>query len=91
MQLNLQKLVKGLDLQKLANVYLNNLVEAVALLVVCASGLCQKEVAMNKAGAKLAALVALALTLADLYSPEMGRSLRQGAGFGVGAMLVGFP
>ena len=87
----LQKLASRVELQKKVNAFLNNLVEALALMSVCMSGLCRNKIALNKAGAKLTCVIALALTIADTYSPATGRALRQGAGFGVGAMLVGFP
>ena len=87
---NLQNLVSRAELNKKLNVFLGCLVEAVALLAVCLSGLCKTKVSLNKSGAKLALVVALALTLSDIYSPPVGRALRQGAGFGVGALLVGF-
>jgi ABC-type Co2+ transport system permease subunit len=38
------------------------------------------------------ALVALAtFAILDIYAPSVGSSARQGAGFGIGANLVGFP
>ena len=37
-------------------------------------------------------LVALAtFAILDVYAPSVGSSARQGAGFGIGAHLVGFP
>jgi hypothetical protein len=37
-------------------------------------------------------LVALAtFAILDVYAPSVGASARQGAGFGIGAHLVGFP
>jgi hypothetical protein len=38
------------------------------------------------------ALVALAtFAILDVYAPSVGSSARSGAGFGIGASLVGFP
>ena len=38
------------------------------------------------------ALTALAtFAILDIYAPSVGSSARQGAGFGIGANLVGFP
>lgn len=38
------------------------------------------------------ALVALAtFAILDIYAPSVGSSARSGAGFGIGANLVGFP
>jgi hypothetical protein len=41
------------------------------------------------------AMIALTATatfaILDIYAPSVGSSARQGAGFGIGAGLVGFP
>ena len=79
------------DLQDKAKVFLGCLVEALALVAVCMSGLCKKKLKPDKEALALALTMAAVLCVADLYAPAMGRALRQGAGFGVGAMLVGFP
>lgn len=34
---------------------------------------------------------AASFAILDLFSPSIGVSMRQGAGFGMGAQLVGFP
>jgi ABC-type Co2+ transport system permease subunit len=50
-----------------------------------------------KRKADLEEVVMIALTAAatfallDMYAPSVGHSVRQGAGFGIGANLVGFP
>lgn len=88
---SLTLLSNRLDMQKKLTVFLGCLVEALALVSVCMTGLCKKKLKMDKNALKLALTIALSLSVADLYSPAMGRALRQGAGFGVGAMLVGFP
>lgn len=91
MKMSLKSLINRADLQAKGQVFLGCLVEALALVAVCMSGMCKKNLKPNKAALKLAFSIALVFTLADLYSPAMGRALRQGAGFGVGAMMVGFP
>lgn len=91
MNKSLASLMSRAELQKKSQVFLGCLVEALALVAVCVSGLCKKEMELDKSTAKFALSIALVLTVADLYSPALGRALRQGAGFGVGAMMVGFP
>lgn len=39
----------------------------------------------------LALIIAASLAMLDTYLPAMGISARTGAGFGLGAALVGFP
>ena len=39
----------------------------------------------------LGAVAALAMMVLDMYAPLVGNGLRQGAGFGIGSKLVGFP
>lgn len=49
-----------------------------------------KVLRMSEIG--MIALVALAtFAILDVYSPSVGASARTGAGFGIGAGLVGFP
>lgn len=36
-------------------------------------------------------IAAATFAVLDLFAPSIGQSVRQGAGFGVGANLVGFP
>jgi hypothetical protein len=50
------------------------------------------EIALNFGEIFMIALVAAAtFALLDLYAPNIGSTARQGAGFGLGATLVGFP
>ena len=92
MNKNLSSLLQRAELQKKLQVFLGCLVEAIALVAVCMSGLCKtKKLGLNKSTAKFAVSIALVKSVADMYSPALGRALRQGAGFGVGAMMVGFP
>ena len=39
----------------------------------------------------IALVAAAAFAVLDLFAPSVGYSARQGAGFGLGAQLVGFP
>ena len=39
----------------------------------------------------IAVVAAATFTILDTYLPSMGASARSGAGFGIGANLVGFP
>lgn len=49
-----------------------------------------KSLRMSEIG--MIALVALAtFAILDIYAPSVGASARTGAGFGIGAGLVGFP
>lgn len=41
--------------------------------------------------ATLAVLAAVTFAILDAFSPSVGVTARQGAGFGIGANLVGFP
>jgi hypothetical protein len=50
----------------------------------------QKKLNMGEIGA-LALLAAAVFAVLDLLAPTVGLTARQGAGFGIGAKLVGFP
>jgi hypothetical protein len=50
----------------------------------------QKKLAFGEIGA-LALLSASVFIILDLLAPTVGLTARQGAGFGIGAKLVGFP
>ena len=41
--------------------------------------------------AMIALTAAATFALLDMYAPSVGLTARQGAGFGIGANLVGFP
>lgn len=41
--------------------------------------------------AMIALTAAATFALLDMFAPSVGHSVRQGAGFGIGANLVGFP
>jgi len=64
---------------------LEGLAVAVAAYLLPGKGLKMSEIGMI-------ALVAMAtFALLDVYAPSVGSSARNGAGFGIGANLVGFP
>jgi hypothetical protein len=64
---------------------LEGLAVAVAAYLLPGKGLKMSEIGMI-------ALVAMAtFALLDVYAPSVGSSARTGAGFGIGAHLVGFP
>jgi hypothetical protein len=50
----------------------------------------KKPLALNEVGA-LALTAAAVFALLDVLAPSVGITARQGAGFGLGANLVGFP
>ena len=39
----------------------------------------------------IAAVASATFAILDMYAPSIGATARQGAGFGIGATLVGFP
>jgi len=64
---------------------LEGLAVAIAAYLLPGKGLKLSEIGMI-------ALVALAtFAILDIYAPSVGSSARTGAGFGIGAHLVGFP
>jgi hypothetical protein len=72
-------------LTRLVKYALEGLAVAVAAYLLPGKVLKLSEIAMI-------ALVALAtFAILDIYAPSVGSSARTGAGFGIGASLVGFP
>ena len=79
----------GLDmsdlLMRLVKYALEGLAVAIAAYVLPGKTMKASEIGMI-------ALVALAtFAILDIYAPSVGSSARTGAGFGIGAHLVGFP
>lgn len=79
----------GLDMgdlvSRVVKYALEGLAVAVAAYLLPGKGLKMSEIGMI-------ALVAMAtFALLDVYAPSVGSSARSGAGFGIGAHLVGFP
>ena len=79
----------GLNLNELLKRAIKYLVEG--LMVAIAAFAIPKK-SMNLDEVALIALTAAAtFSILDTYVPSMGVSARSGAGFGIGANLVGFP
>jgi len=81
--------VPGLDVgdlvSRVVKYALEGLAVAVAAYVLPGKGLKMSEIGMI-------GLVAMAtFAILDIYAPSVGASARTGAGFGIGAHLVGFP
>ena len=85
----LQKLAQMLDLGELVRRAVKYLVEGV-MVAIAASALPKKSLNLDEVA--LIALTADAtFSILDTYVPSMAVSARSGAGFGIGANLVGFP
>ena len=85
----LQKLAQMLDLGELVRRAVKYLVEG--LMVALAAFAIPKK-SLNLDEIALIALTAAApFSILDTYVPSMAVSARSGAGFGIGANLVGFP
>lgn len=79
----------GIDLGDLVSRVVKYALEGLAV-AVAAYLLPGKTLRMSEIGQ--IALVALAtFAILDVYAPSVGASARTGAGFGIGAHLVGFP
>tara|TARA_Y100000590_G_scaffold463837_1_gene631627 strand:- start:1386 stop:1649 length:264 start_codon:yes stop_codon:yes gene_type:complete len=85
----LQKLAQMLDLGELVRRAVKYLVEGV---MVALAAFAIPKKALNLDEIALIALTAAAtFSILDTYVPSMAVSARSGAGFGIGANLVGFP
>ena len=85
----LQKLAQMLDLGELVRRAVKYLVEGV---MVALAAFAIPKKALNLDEIALIALTAAAtFSILDTYIPSMGETARTGAGFGIGANLVGFP
>ena len=85
----LQKLAQMLDLGELVRRAVKYLVEGV-MVAIAAYAIPKKS--LNRDEVALIALTAAAtFSILDTYVPSMAVSARSGAGFGIGANLVGFP
>ena len=79
----------SVDLSDIATRFLKYALEGLAV-AVAAYMLPGKVLKLSEIG--MIALVALAtFAILDIYAPSVGASARSGAGFGIGANLVGFP
>lgn len=83
------QLTEMLDLGELMRRAIKYLVEgfvvAVAAMMIPRKSMNMDEVAL------LALTAAATFTILDTYAPSIGVSARSGAGFGIGANMVGFP
>ena len=79
----------GLDIgdlaMRLVKYVLEGLAVAIAAFVLPGKTLKVAEVAM------ISIVAAATFAVLDIYAPSVGSSARTGAGFGIGANLVGFP
>jgi hypothetical protein len=85
--LNIEKM--GYGLAEIVNRVIKYLIEG--LVIAAAAILIPKKALPLDEVATLAVLAAVVFAILDAVSPSVGVTARQGAGFGLGANLVGFP
>ena len=85
----LQKLAQMLDLGELIRRAVKYLVEGL-MVAVAAYAIPKKSLNLDEV-ALIALTAAATFSILDTYVPSMAVSARSGAGFGIGANLVGFP
>ena len=85
----LQKLAQMLDLGELIRRAVKYLVEGV-IVAIAAYAIPKKSLNLDEV-ALIALTAAATFSILDTYVPSMAVSARSGAGFGIGANLVGFP
>lgn len=85
----LSQLEKMLDLGELVRRAIKYLVEGL-MVALAAYAIPKRSLKMDEV-ALIALTAAATFTILDTYLPAMAVSARQGAGFGMGAKLVGFP
>ena len=85
----LQKLAQMLDLGELVRRAVKYLVEGV-MVTIAAYAIPKKSLNLDEV-ALIALTAAATFSILDTYVPSMAVSARSGAGFGIGANLVGFP
>ena len=85
----LQKLAQMLDLGELIRRAVKYLVEGV-MVAIAAYAIPKKSLNLDEV-ALIALTAAATFSILDTYVPAMAVSARSGAGFGIGANLVGFP
>ncbi len=79
----------GIDMSDILTRFIKYALEGLAV-AIAAFVLPGKTLKVAEVG--MIALVALAtFAILDIYAPSVGASARTGAGFGIGANLVGFP
>ena len=85
----LQKLAQMLDLGELVRRAVKYLVEGL-MVALAAFAIPKKSLNLDEI-ALIALTAAATFSILDTYVPSMAVSARSGAGFGMGANLVGFP
>ena len=85
----LQKLAQMIDLGELVRRAVKYLVEGV-MVAIAAYAIPKKSLNLDEV-ALIALTAAATFSILDTYVPSMAVSARSGAGFGIGANLVGFP
>ena len=85
----LQKLAQMLDLGELVRRAVKYLVEGI-MVALAAYAIPKKSLNLDEV-ALIALTAAATFSILDKYVPSMAVSARSGAGFGIGANLVGFP
>jgi len=83
------KFIEGIDLSELVKRAIKYLVEG--LMVAIAAFAIPKRTLNLDEVAMIALTAAATFSILDTYIPSMGVTARSGAGFGIGANLVGFP
>ena len=83
------KFIEGLDLGELVKRAIKYLVEG--LMVAIAAFAIPKRTLNLDEVAMIALTAAATFSIFDTYIPSMAVNARSGAGFGIGANLVGFP
>jgi len=79
----------SLDVSSIVMLLVKCALEAAAI-VVGGHLLAGKPLKLNSV-AMLVALLAAGLAVLDMYAPSVSSAVRMGAGFGLGAKIVGFP
>lgn len=82
-------LVAGIDLGELMKRAIKYLVEGL-MVAIAAFAIPKRSLNLDEV-ALIALSAAATFSILDTYVPSMGVSARSGAGFGMGANLVGFP
>ena len=85
----MEKLASVLDLGELVRRAVKYLVEGL-MVALAAYAIPKRSLNMDEV-ALIALTAAATFTILDTYLPSMAVSARSGAGFGIGANLVGFP
>ena len=85
----LDSLRQSLDLDELVKRAIKYLVEGI-MVAIAAYAIPKKSLKLDEV-ALIALTAAATFSILDTYVPSMAVSARSGAGFGIGANLVGFP